>query len=793
MSSKVTRDMLFETTQNVLTYSNETKKRKFAETVELQVVLKNFDPSRDKRFSGTVRLRHIPKPKFTVCVLGDERHCDEARANNIPAMTIDDLKKLNKDKKLIRKLAHQYDAFLASDVVIRQIPRIVGPGLNKAGKFPTSITHGDSLVQKVEEIKSTIKFQAKKTICLAVALGNVNMSVEELAANINLSVNFLVSLLKKNWQNIVYSSMNTYRRHSGTSNSDVEYNDDSNEEEPRTAPPLAYKRQVSFQSAQQNNLNEKSSTFARSISSPAKANRRRIRSISRSLDEHVSFRGRQTIYTAGRPAWYEASGEIKEAFVIGICGGSASGKTTVAQHIVEKLNVPWVTLLSMDSFYKVLTEEQHEQANMNNYNFDHPDAFDFDLLIETLKNLKIGKQVEIPLYNFTSHSRESYTKMLYGANVVIFEGIMSFFSIEIRDILDMKVFVDTDADIRLARRLERDITERGRDIEGVIQQYTRFVKPSYDHYIAPTMTYADIIVPRGGENEIAIDLIVCHVNRELQKRGVKVRNELVHHVDLMSHLPMPETFYIVEQTAQIKYLHTIIRNKDTDRDEFIFYSKRLMRILIEYALSLLPFDDVTVETPQNLIYTGKKHVYAEICGVSIIRAGECLEPALIEVYKDAKIGKILIQTNPMTGEPELHYLRLPRDIARAYVLILDATIATGAAALMAIRVLLDHNVPEEKIALLSLLVSKQGVQTIAYVFPKVKIVTTACDTQLDLTSGFICPGLGNFGDRYFGTDLTGYTSDADDLGLIANGNMNSQPSTPDSPLSGRTRFPNNYS
>ncbi|CAF4460408.1 unnamed protein product, partial [Adineta steineri] len=93
-----------------------------------------------------------------------------------------------------------------------------------------------------------------------------------------------------------------------------------------------------------------------------------------------------------RPAWYNATGEIKEAFVIGICGGSASGKTTVAQNIVEKLNVPWVTLLSMDSFYKVLSEDQHHQASENNYNFDHPDAFDFDLLLETLKNLKMGKQ-----------------------------------------------------------------------------------------------------------------------------------------------------------------------------------------------------------------------------------------------------------------------------------------------------------------------------------------------------------------------------------------------------------------
>ena len=118
--------MLLETAQNVLTYSNETKKRNFVETVELQIVLKNFDPSRDKRFSGTVRLRHVPKPKFTVCILGDERHCDEARANNIPAMTVDELKKLNKDKKLVRKMSQKYNAFLASDVVIRQLPRILG-------------------------------------------------------------------------------------------------------------------------------------------------------------------------------------------------------------------------------------------------------------------------------------------------------------------------------------------------------------------------------------------------------------------------------------------------------------------------------------------------------------------------------------------------------------------------------------------------------------------------------------------------------------------------------------------
>ncbi|KAK9688292.1 Phosphoribulokinase / Uridine kinase family [Popillia japonica] len=117
----------------------------------------------------------------------------------------------------------------------------------------------------------------------------------------------------------------------------------------------------------------------------------------------------RTIYTAGRPPWYNSAGQQVEPFVIGICGGSASGKTTVAQKIIEYLGIPWVTLLSMDSFYKVLNEKQHEIADRNEYNFDHPDAFDFELLIQTLQRLKEGRKVEVPIYNFVTHSRETRT------------------------------------------------------------------------------------------------------------------------------------------------------------------------------------------------------------------------------------------------------------------------------------------------------------------------------------------------------------------------------------------------
>ncbi|XP_045625568.1 uridine-cytidine kinase-like 1 isoform X1 [Procambarus clarkii] len=458
---------------------------------------------------------------------------------------------------------------------------------------------------------------------------------------------------------------------------------------------------------------------------------------------------RRTIYTAGRPPWYDCQGQLVEPFVIGVCGGSASGKTTVARKIIEELDVPWVTLLSLDSFYKVLTEKQHEEAARNEYNFDHPDAFDFELVAKTLVRLKEGKKVEVPIYNFVTHSREIKTKTMYGANVIIFEGIIAFYSPDVLKLLDMKVFVDTDSDERLVRRLQRDIGERARELDGVLKQYFKFVKPAFDYYIAPSMVHADIIVPRGGENEVAINLIAQNVMTQLQQRGFKLREKLANANFGMSR---PNSLHLLPSTPQIRGLHTFIRNKDTPRDEFIFYSKRLIRLVIEHALTLLPFtQDVTVETPQGIPYEGKRIATEKICGVSILRAGETMENALCEVLKDVRIGKILIQTNLDTGEPELYYLRLPKDIKDYHIFLMDATVATGAAAIMAIRVLLDHEVTEEHISLCSLLMTEQGVHNIAYAFPKVRIVTTAVDPCVN-EKFYIVPGIGNFGDRYFGTE-----------------------------------------
>ncbi len=178
------------------------KKRNFTESIELQVTLKNYDPQRDKRFSGSFKLPAIPRPNSAVCVLGNQKHCEKADQIGVDKMTIDDLKKFNKNKKLIKKFAKKYDYFLASAALIKQIPRILGPGLNKAGKFPTTLDENDILQDKIDTIKATIKFQMKKVTCLSLAVANVSMTEDEVALNTQLAINFLVSLLKKAWQNI---------------------------------------------------------------------------------------------------------------------------------------------------------------------------------------------------------------------------------------------------------------------------------------------------------------------------------------------------------------------------------------------------------------------------------------------------------------------------------------------------------------------------------------------------------------------------------------------------------------
>ena len=213
MSNKLNSAILDKAVDDIIAYSaGETitkggaevqgKKRNFTETIDIQITLKNYDPQRDKRFSGTFRLPQIPRPNLKCCMLGNAAHCEQADRIGVAHMSVDDLKKLNKNKKLVKKLAKKYDFFLASDNMIKQIPRLLGPGLTKAGKFPTLLSSGEDMQEKIDEVRSTIKFQMKKVMCLNVAIANVDMEKQQIIVNTQLAANFLASLLKKQWQNI---------------------------------------------------------------------------------------------------------------------------------------------------------------------------------------------------------------------------------------------------------------------------------------------------------------------------------------------------------------------------------------------------------------------------------------------------------------------------------------------------------------------------------------------------------------------------------------------------------------
>ncbi|CDS13428.1 hypothetical protein LRAMOSA05604 [Lichtheimia ramosa] len=389
----------------------------------------------------------------------------------------------------------------------------------------------------------------------------------------------------------------------------------------------------------------------------------------------------------------------------------------------------------MDSFYNVLSPEQSALAHANNFDFDHPSAFDYDLLYDALCKLKHGKSVNIPVYDFSLHARADKTTSIYGANVIIFEGIYALYDKRIRDLMDLKA-------------IQRDIAERGRDKEGILQQYSRFVKPAFDDHIQPTVKHADVIIPRGLENVVAIDLITKHVQKQLNERRMHLRWDLANTpIDN----EVPPDVVVLPTTNQIKGMHTILRDRTTSRDEFIFYAERLSTLIVEAALNLLPFKETTVTTPIGAQYKGTAFT-EKICGVSILRAGGTMETGLRRVCNDVAIGKLLIQTDPSTGEPQLHYCKIPSDVKDYQVVLMDATIGTGAAGLMAIRVLLDHDVPEENIIFTVYLAAPVGLNVIAKAFPKVKIVTSMVDPVLSKETLYIEPGIGNFGDRYFGTE-----------------------------------------
>lgn len=191
--------------------------------------------------------------------------------------------------------------------------------------------------------------------------------------------------------------------------------------------------------------------------------------------------------------------------IIGIAGGSGSGKTSVAKALVKDMHLNGTVIIEQDWYYKDLSHLPQEERMK--WNFDHPNSVEFDLLISDLKKMLNRETVDVPQYNYVTHSRAKETLTIKPQKVILVEGIMVLYEPKLRDLLDIKIFVDTDADIRFIRRLKRDIYKRGRAIDNVIDQYMKTVRPMHETFVEPSKRFADIIIPEGGHNKVAIDLI----------------------------------------------------------------------------------------------------------------------------------------------------------------------------------------------------------------------------------------------------------------------------------------------
>ncbi len=200
--------------------------------------------------------------------------------------------------------------------------------------------------------------------------------------------------------------------------------------------------------------------------------------------------------------------------VIGIAGGTGSGKTTLMNNIMTEFDQK-VTVLSHDNYYKRHDDLTFEERC--NLNYDEPDAIETSLMVEHLKQLRQGQAIDCPVYDFTRHNRSQETVRIVPKEVIIVEGILIFENEQLRDLMDIRLFVDTDADVRLCRRIKRDVTKRGRTLESVLLQYQSTVKPMHEKYVEPSKKYANLVIPEGGKNQVALDMIMGRIQRHLDE------------------------------------------------------------------------------------------------------------------------------------------------------------------------------------------------------------------------------------------------------------------------------------
>ncbi|GMF67321.1 unnamed protein product [Aspergillus oryzae] len=411
------------------------------------------------------------------------------------------------------------------------------------------------------------------------------------------------------------------------------------------------------------------------------------------------------------PPWEDLS-------IIGIAGSSGSGKTSVAMEIVKSLNLPWVVILVMGIL-----------------------ALHDPRVLELLD----VKVCLCPLSTAVQHAHFSSTRYLLRRIWI------SAWAAEVSDLSD----IQDGTSLTQEELVMRDVKERGRDIEGIIKQWFTFVKPSYTRFVEPQRSISGELVlstPRETLSDVNLktlsspvgfrtsplsvgnfhgflsvdtnfsDMVVKHIQRKLDEKSEKHRAELDQLRKIASQLQLSPNVMVMPSTSQFVGMNTILQDPKTEQVDFVFYFDRLASLLIEKALDCTSYVPAGVETPQKTTYQGL-NPEGIISAVAILRGGSCLETALKRTIPDCITGRVLIQTNAQNEVPELHYLKLPENIQKhTTVMLLDPQMSTGGAALMAVRVLIDHGVEEHKIVFVTCAAGKIGLKRLSTVYPKVRVI-----------------------------------------------------------------------
>ena len=420
-------------------------------------------------------------------------------------------------------------------------------------------------------------------------------------------------------------------------------------------------------------------------------------------------------------------------FVIGVAGPSASGKSSVVERIVSSLGSHSCAVLCLDCFYRGLPAD----VDAVEYNFDSPNAFDFDACADVLERVGGGETARVHTYDYVTHQRCGPELVIPDTTeVLILEGILTFYHERVRGKLHLKVFVDEDADVCLCRRLRRDVLHRGRSVASVLVQYEKFVKPSLDNFIHPQKRLADIIVQRGVENVTAIDLLVKHIGVKLNQTGLQRVFPNLHE--------MPAT-------GQVRALHTCFRRADAPRDEFIFYVDRLIRLLVEEALNMLPFALRDVLTPTGEVYRGFAFA-THLAAVSVSPGGEAMERGLREVVRNVRVGKVAVVSRG-GKERYIEFRRYPPGLHQRHVLVLLPVLDTGATLNTVLADLSRIGCLPSRLIVLSLIASPDAIASVCQAgWSRVRLVVSAIDRGVN-RDGLVVPGIGWFAERYFGTGL----------------------------------------